>query len=267
MRIRVIRRSPLRDDGREEQIQILEDVLRQGVQGLVLAPSSPDSLAAPVEAAAKMGVPTVVIDSPIHTSNIVSFIATDNRKGGMLAADHMGKILHGKGKVLILRYLKGSSSTEEREEGFIYQMRRAYPEIELLPCDRYAGATRDGARAATEDLLARYGNDLQAMFTPNEPCTAGALMALQAAQLAGKVSLVGFDSSDIYVDSMRYKKIHGLMIQNPFRMGQLGVTTLMDHLQGKPVARRVDTGATLVTPENMDAPGIHGLLHPPVSTM
>jgi len=266
-RIKVIRRSPLRDDGREEQINILEDVLRQGVQGLVLAPCSADSLAAPVEAAAKMGVPTVVIDSPLRTSNIVSFIATDNRKGGMVAADHMGKILHGKGKVLVLRYLKGSSSTEEREEGLIYRLKQAYPEIEILSCDQYAGPTRDGARAAAADLLARFGNDLQGMFTTSEPSTAGALMALQAAQLAGKVSLVGFDASDIYVDSMRYKKIHGLVIQNPFRMGQLGLTTLMDSLQGKPVARRVDTGATLVTPENMDAPDIHELLHPPLATL
>lgn len=267
MQIKVIRRSPLRDDGREEQLNILEDVLRQGVQGLVLAPCSADSPAAPVEAAAKMGVPTVVIDSPLRTADVVSFIATDNRKAGMMAADHMGKILRGKGKVLLLRYLKGSLSTEEREEGFIYRLRRAYPETELLSSDQYAGATRDGARAATEGLLARYGNDLQGMFTPSEPSTAGALMALQAVQLAGKVSLVGFDASDIYVDSMRYRKIHGLVIQNPFRMGQLGVATLMDYLQGKTVPRRIDTGATLVTPENMDAPGIRELLRPPVFTL
>jgi ribose transport system substrate-binding protein len=205
-----------------------------------------------------------VIDSPLESANVVSFVGTDNRKAGMLAADHLGKILRGRGRVLVLRYLKGSSSTEEREEGFIQQLRRAYPGIELLPSDQYAGATRDGARSATEQLLVRYGHDLQGMFTPTEPSTAGAVMALLAAQLAGKVSLVGFDASDIYVDSMRYKKLHGLVIQNPFRMGQQGLTTLMDYLRGKTVARRIDTGATLVTPENMDAPEIQELLHPPM---
>jgi ribose transport system substrate-binding protein len=265
--VKVIRRSPLRDDGTEEQVNILKTVLQQGVQGLVLAPCSADSLAPPIKAAARMGVPTVVIDSPLNTPDVVSYIATDNRKAGIMAADHMGRILRGKGKILVLRYLKGSSSTEEREEGFIGQLRRAYPEIEVLPHDQYAGATRDGAKAATEDLLARYGNDLQGMFTPTEPTTAGALMALLAAQLAGKVSLVGFDASDIYVDSMRYKKLHGLVLQNPFRMGQLGVTALMDYLQGKPVPKRIDTGAKLITLENIDAPEMHELLHPPVAAL
>jgi ribose transport system substrate-binding protein len=264
MRVRLIRRSPLRDDGHEEQLRILENVLQQGVQGLILAPCSPVALAAPVEAAARVGIPTVVIDSRLQSANVVSFIGTDNGKAGMLAADHMGRILRGKGRVLVLRYLRGSSSTEEREEGFIQQLRRAYPGIELLPADQFAGATRDSARIATEELLARYGHDLQGVFTPTEPATAGALMALLAAQLAGKVSLVGCDASDIYVDSMRYKKLHGLVIQNPFRMGQLGLTTLMDFLHGKAVARRIDTGVTLVTPENMDAPEIQELLHPPV---
>jgi ribose transport system substrate-binding protein len=264
IRVRLIRRSPLRDDGHDEQTRILENVLQQGVQGLILAPCSPDALAAPVESAARIGIPTVVIDSPLQSPKVVSFVGTDNRKAGMLAADHMGKILRGKGRVLVLRYLRGSSSTEEREEGFIQQLRRIYPGIELLPSDQYAGATRDGARTATEQLLVPYGHDLQGMFTTTEPSTAGALMALLAAQLAGKVSLVGFDASDIYVDSMRYKKLHGLVIQNPFRMGQMGLTTLMECLQGRTVAQRIDTGATLVTPENMDAPEIQELLHPPV---
>jgi ribose transport system substrate-binding protein len=264
IRVRLIRRAPLRDDGHQEQVRILENVLQQGVQGLILAPCSPDALAAPVEAAARMGVPTVVIDSPLQSPNVVSVVGTDNRKAGMLAAEHMGKILRGKGRVLVLRYLRGSSSTEEREEGFIQQLRRVYPGIELLPSDQYAGATRDSARTATEQLLVRYGHDLQGLFTTTEPSTAGALMALLSAQLAGKVCLVGFDASDIYVDSMRYKKLHGLVIQNPFRMGQLGLTTLMDYLRGKTVARRIDTGVTLATPENMDAAEVQELLHPPV---
>jgi ribose transport system substrate-binding protein len=264
MRVRLIRRSPLRDDEHEEQVKILENVLQQGVQGLILAPCNPDALVAPVEAAARVGVPTVVIDSPLESPNVVSFVGTDNRKAGMLAADHLGKILRGKGRVLVLRYLRGSSSTEEREEGFIQQLRRAYPGIELLQSDQYAGATRDGARSVTQQLLVRYGHDLQGMFAPTEPSTAGALMALLAAQLAGKVALVGFDASEIYVDSMRYKKLHGLVVQNPFRMGELGLTTLMDFLRGKTVARRIDTGVALATPENMDAPEIQELLHPPV---
>ena len=155
-----------------------------------------------------------------------------------------------------------SASTEEREEGFIERLRRNYPGITTISSDEYAGVTRDTAKRASEGLLARYSKDLQGIFTPNESSTAGMLMALQAMQLAGKVALVGFDASDLYLDSMRYKQIQGLVVQDPFRMGELGVKTLVDHLQGGAVPKRIDTGATMVTPENMDRPEMQQLLRP-----
>jgi len=87
-------------------------------------------------------VPTVIIDSGLESQNIVSFVATDNRKGGRLAAEANGELLGGKGKVLMLRYMEGSASTQEREEGFVEGLKK-FPGIELISSDQYAGATRD----------------------------------------------------------------------------------------------------------------------------
>jgi ribose transport system substrate-binding protein len=151
----------------------------------------------------------------------------------------MGEILHGRGKVLVLRYQQGSASTEEREEGFINRVRLLYAGITVISSDHYAGATRDTAKRAGETLLEKWSSELRGIFTPNESSTAGMLMALQAMQLAGKVSLVGFDASDMYVDAMRYRQIRGLVVQNPFRMGEFGVKTLVDHLQGRTVPSRI----------------------------
>src|SRR5205807_6590069 len=120
------------------------------------------------------------------------------------------------------------------------------------------------AKSAAENLLNRYGNEIDGMFTPNESSTAGALLALEDAGKAGRIRFIGFDSSDIFVQAMRAGKLHGIVVQNPFRMGELGVKTLIAHLLGKPVEKRVDTGVTLITPANLDTADSKQLLHPPI---
>jgi ribose transport system substrate-binding protein len=262
--VEVIWKGPLREDDREQQIQVVEGFAAQGVNGIVLAPLDDRALARPVSDAKRAGVPTVIIDSGLQSKDFVSFVATDNRKGGLLAADRMGHLLNGKGKVLVLRYAEGSASTTEREAGFIDRIKENYPGIELVSSDQYAGATRDTAKRASENLLNRFGDEVQGIFTPNESSTAGMLLALQDIGKAGKVSFVGFDVSQQFIDAINAGQLHGIVVQNPFNMGYLGVKTMVESLQGKPVADRIDTGVMLVTKENMTTPAVHDLLHPPL---
>ncbi len=262
--IEVIWKGPLREDDREQQIQVVEGFSSQGVDGIVLAPLDNRALVRPVEEAKRAGVPTVIIDSALESDNIVSFVATDNRKGGMLAADKMGELLGGKGKVLLLRYQEGSASTQDREDGFVEELRKKYPGMELISSDQYAGATRDTAKRASENLLNRFADDVQGIFTPNESSTAGMLLALQDIGKAGKITFIGFDTSETFTEAMRNKQLQGFVVQNPFNMGYLGVRTMVEHLQGKPVEKRIDTGVTLVTPDNINSPEMQTLLHPPL---
>ena len=260
----VIWKGPLREDDREQQIQVVEGFAAQGISGIVLAPLDNRALVRPVVDAGSAGVPTVIIDSGLETESIVSFVATDNRKGGVLAAERMGQLLKGKGKVMVLRYAEGSASTTEREEGFIGEIKQKFPEIQLISTDQYAGATRDTAKRASENLLNRFGDEVQGIFTPNESSTAGMLSALQDIGKAGKVQFVGFDNSQLFIDAMRADQLHGVVVQNPFNMGYLGVKTMVDHLQGKPVEKKIDTGVMLVMKENLDSPEVQTLLHPPL---
>jgi ribose transport system substrate-binding protein len=262
--VELIWKGPLREDDREQQIQVVEGFASQGVNGIVLAPLDNRALARPVEEAKTAGVPTVIIDSALESQAIVSFVATDNRKGGMLGADRLGELMGGKGKAILLRYAEGSASTEEREAGFLQEMKQKFPNIELISTDLHAGATRDLAKTASENLLNRFGDDVQGIFCPNESTTAGMLSALQDAGKAGKVMFVGFDTSQMFIDAMGAKQLHGIVVQNPFNMGYLGVKTMVESLQGKAIEKRIDTGVTMITPDNLNAAETQAILHPPL---
>lgn len=263
--VEVIWKGPLREDDREQQVQVVEGFTAQGIDGIVLAPLDNRALVRPVEEAQRAGVPTVIIDSGLESDQIVSFVATDNLKGGQLAADRMSELLGGKGKVLMLRYQEGSASTQQREEGFLEQMRTKHPGIQVISSDQYAGPTRDTAKRTSENLLNRYGDEIQGIYTVNESSTDGMLLALQDIRKAGQMKFVGFDASQSLLNAMRNGQLHGLVVQNPMKMGYLGVKTMADHLRGKPVEKRVDTGVVVITPQNMDAAESKDLLNPPLA--
>lgn len=263
VRVNIIWKGPMREDDREQQVQVVEGFVTEQVNGIVLAPFDKDALVRPVEEAKRAGISTVVIDSALDSNAPVSFVASNNYHGGELAADEMARLLNGKGRVLVLRYQEGVFSTEQREKGFVDKI-KAYPGIVVISSNQYAGATRDTAKTAMENLLNRYGNEIEGLFTPNESSTAGALLALEDAGKAGKIKFVGFDNSEIFIQAMRAGKLQGIIVQNPFRMGDLGVETMVDHLMGRPIQARVDTGVTLITPANLDTPDAQTLLHPPL---
>jgi ribose transport system substrate-binding protein len=262
--VELVWKGPLREDDREQQVQVVESFASQGIDGIVLAPLDDKALVRPVEEAARLGVPTVIMDSALASDKIVSFVATDNYKGGEMGADALGKAMNGKGRILLLRYAEGSASTTDREAGFLARREEAWPGLELISSDQYAGATRDTAKRAAENLLNRFGRDLDGLFVVNESATSGMLLALQDAGLAGKVKFVGFDSNQAFVDAMRKGELDGFVLQNPFRMARLAVEALVDHLQGKPVAKLVDTGVSVVTPANLDDPEMQALIKPPL---
>ena len=262
--VRIIWKGPLREDDREQQVQVVEGFASQGVSGIVLAPLDNRALVRPVEEAKNAGVPTVIMDSGLESDQIVSFVATDNYKGGELCAERLGTLLGGKGNVLMLRYQEGSNSTEQREKGFLDKMKSAYPSIKIVSSDQYGGATRETAKRASENLLNRYAADLDGIFTVNESNTVGMLLALQDISKAGKIKFVGFDASQPLLDAMKAHQLDGVAVQNPMKMGYLGVKTMVNHLKGKPVEKRIDTGVVMVTPENMGTPEMSELTHPPI---
>src|SRR5436305_8419663 len=143
-------KGPMREDDREQQVQVVEGFLAQGINGIVLAPFDKDALVGPVEEASRANIPTVVVDSALNSQVPISLVASNNYHGGELAAQEMGRLLNGKGKVLVLRYQEGVSSTEAREKGFLDRLKADFPQVEIVSSNQFAGATRDTAKTATE---------------------------------------------------------------------------------------------------------------------
>lgn len=252
-KVELIWKGPLREDDREQQVQVVEGFCAQGVDALVLAPLDANALARPVEEAARLGIATVVIDSALNFSGAVSFVATDNEAGGAMAADCLAKQLPDGGNIILLRYQHGSASTEARERGFLARL-AATPALKLISSDQHAGSSRDTAKRAAENLLNRFGDKVHGVFGPCEPVTMGMMLALADAGLSQKVKLVGFDMTPAFVAALQRQTLAGVVVQSPFDMGLRGVQAAITHLQGQPVAKRIATDIALVTPQNLRSP-------------
>ena len=259
--VEIVWKGPVREDDRAEQIRVVEDFVSKHVDAIALAPLDDTALVPAAKEATSEKIPVVIVDSDIKWDGRVSFVATDNEQAGAAAARHLGTLLGGKGNVLVLRYQEGSGSTMAREKGFLETIARDYPTIKVVSDNQYGGATTESAYQTAESLLVKFVQ-LDGVFCPNESTTFGMLRALEDARRAGKVSFVGFDASAKLVEALDKGEIDGLVVQDPFAMGERGVAALVDHLDGKPVEPRIDTGVTIVTKKNMAEPRIHTLLAP-----
>jgi ribose transport system substrate-binding protein len=255
--------GPQKEDDRSQQIDLVTNQALQN-DAIVLAPLDAVALRDVVkEVSAKK--PVVIIDSSLADSEgfIASYVATDNREGGRIAARALSESLGGKGKVAVLRYMQGSASTEQREEGFLEEIKKS-PGIEIVSSEQYAGATASQAQDTATNLITRLaegdGLSVQGIYTSNQTSTYGMLQALRGKNLAGKVKFVGFDCDHTFIDALKKGEMQGSVLQDPLNMGYLSVKAAVAKLKGEKVEAVIDTGATLITPSNLEDPKISALI-------
>lgn len=262
-------RGPLREDDRDSQVTEVENAVARGVAGIALAPLDDSALVGPVSSAMKRGIPVVIFDSGLKGEDYVSFVATDNDVGGRLAGEHMAKLVGPNGRIVMLRYAEGHDSTTRREEGFLAAVRE-HAGIQIVSANQYGGADVEGFYKKGEALLSSLKTPdgklpIDGLFTPNESSTLAMLRVLQDNGWAKQVRFIGFDASDTLVKGLRDGDIHGLVVQDPVNMGYLAIKTVVSHIRGQQVQRRIDTGVRLVTAEMMDQPDVKELLQPDLS--
>jgi ribose transport system substrate-binding protein len=265
--VSVIWKGPLQENDRAQEIQIVQQFASQGVSGIVLAPLDHTALVAPVKAATDKKIPVVIFDSALDGQagkDFVSFVATDSEKAGRLGGEHLAKLMGGKGDAVLLRYLVGSASTDSRESGFLAAIKDA-KDIKVTVDNRYAGPTSGEAKTAALNMIDQI-KAAGGVFTPNESTTYGMLLALRQAKLLGdegsprKIKFVGFDASPPLVEALRKGEIDALVVQDPRNMGYKAVEAVVKHIRGEKVEPRIDTGAVLVTKENLDTPAVKRLV-------
>ena len=259
--VEIVWKGPAQETDYSGQINIIEDAITRRVDGIVLAPSHRDAMVPIVERAQREGIPVVIFDSGIGTETYTSYVATNNHQGGVVGAERLAEKLGGKGKVAILGVKAGSVSTDEREAGFQETIKQKYPGIEIVAF-QYGEADRSRSLDRATDILTAH-SDLNGFFASNESSTVGAVQAIKQKGLAGKVVLVGFDSSPNLIDDLKAGAIDSLVLQNPYKMGYEAVKTMVAKLNGQTPARQMDTGVKLLTKDNLDTPEMQQLLKEP----
>jgi ribose transport system substrate-binding protein len=256
--------APTLEIDASRQIGIVESMVNRRLAGIVLAPVDKKALVAVVERAAAQRIPVAIFDSGIDTTRRLTYVATNNEEGGRMAARRLGEVLGGKGKVAVIGFMPGSASTMEREHGFQDEVRAKFPEMNIVAL-QFGMADRAKALAATENVLTAHP-DLAGLFADNESSSSGAVQALKSRD-ARQVKLVAFDASDQLIADLRAGWIDSLVVQNPFRMGYESTRAIGLHLAGQKPPEMLDSGATLVRPEDLEKPEIKSLLFPEIQSL
>jgi len=258
----IIWQGPSQETQIAEQINIFQNQLNAGVNGIVLAACDAHALIRPVKEALERGVPVVTIDSGLAKEEDPSlcYIATDNVEGGRRAAEALAKAIGGKGTVGMLPYIKGAVSSDEREKGFREGISK-YPNIQLVSV-LYTESDPEKAINQTQNMLTAHP-DIAGIFAANEPAGVGAASVLKQKGLAGKVKLVAYDASAEERKALEEGVIQALIVQDPFQMGYKGVKTVLKAIRKEPITEKfIDSGVTVVTKENLHTPAVQKLLNP-----
>jgi len=253
-------KGPMRENDRAAQKQVVQQFTTDGVDGILLAPTDSKILVAEARTAMLRKIPVLIFDSGLDGESgkdFISFVATDNSAAGRMGGKHLMELVGKGGKTVLLRHLEGHDSTTKREEGALAEMNAGGANV--LSSNRYSGESSGDAQTTVLNMIDVI-REAGGVFASNQTASEGLLLALRQNNLAGKVKVVGFDSSPLLVEGVRNGEIDALVVQDPVKMGYTSVKLMVDHLDGKPIEELVNTEAHLVTRENMDDPKIAPLL-------
>ena len=245
------------------QQSLLQDLMSQSnISGLVYAATDAKALAELTKTAQQQGKVVVNMDSGTDPQpEDVPVFATDNVSAAEQATDLLAEQLGGQGKVALIEFQPGTSTNETRAEGFRKGMAK-HPGLQLV-AQQSSDSDFNKALQVTQDILTA-NPDLNGIYAGNEPSVLGAAEAVRQAGKAGQIKIIGWDTSEGEVQALREGVITGLIAQNPFKMGYEAVNAAVGKIRGSangPDAN-TDTGAALITKENLDSPEIQKLLNP-----
>ena len=262
LNVEIVWNAPTAETDFSRQIQIVDSMLAQRVDGLAVAASDRTALNASLDRAAQLGIPVTVFDSGVDSTNYMTFLATNNYEAGQMAARKLAELIGGKGKIAMVQHMPGSNSTMDRERGFEDVIRKEFPDIHIV-AQQYGMADHSKALSAAENILTAH-TDLSGIFCSTEPSSLGTSQALKERGLAGKVKFVAFDSTDKMVEDLRAGVIDAMVVQDPFKMGYEAVKTVADKLNGHTPPKKIDLSGRVVTKADLDKPDVHALLFPDV---
>jgi ribose transport system substrate-binding protein len=258
----IVWQGPQKENDVLDQINVLENQVNSGVNGVVIAATDATALVKPVKAAMTK-VPVVTIDSGLTDKDAsLCYIATDNVEGGRKAAETLAKLIGEKGAVGLMPFLKGAASSDEREQGFLEGIRK-FPNIKVVTT-LYTSSEVTQAVDRTNAMLTAHP-EIVGIFAANEPNGVGAAQVLKTRNVVGKVKLVAYDSSKEEIDAIKSGAIQATIVQDPYQMGYKGVKTVVAAIKKQPITEKfINSGMTIVTKDNLETPDVQKLVNPPL---
>lgn len=205
-----------------------EDLIEKGIDYLLVSPWDPDSGATVVEVANKAGIPVAILDIGVASGDVDTFIISENYEGGRIAGDYVAGLLGNKGKVASIESNPGYVIVALRNKGFLDVM--AEKGIECV-ARQHADGQRSLGMTIMQNML-QANPDLNAVFCMSDEAALGALEAVDAAGLKGKVHVVGFDGTSDALQSIKDDGMSATIAQQPFDIGVMGVDAAAKTLAG-----------------------------------
>jgi ribose transport system substrate-binding protein len=232
----------------DQQVSIIEDQVQKKVSALAVAPSGVSEVIPALNTAAAAGIPVVILDSDVPWPARRSFVGIDNKLGGRMAAEYIVRSIGGQGKVAVIRGVLGVSTMEDRVAGF-QQAIAAAPGVQIIGVQP-ANSERGMGMGVMENYLTRQP-DLKAVFCANDQMALGAMEAIAARHLTGKIVLVGFDATHEALKAIQAGQMSATLAQDPEAIGRRSVEQAIKAARGQPVEKNIDIGTSLVTKENV----------------
>jgi len=263
--VKLIWKDGAGDLARAEQIQVVDTFTGQRLSGVLVVSMDDRVIAQARNTVSENGVPMARLETVLDSDQAISYVATDNFQAGVLAADRLAQLIDGEGNLILFRDHQGETNSEAKEAGFLDRIKTEYPSIRLISIEQHAGESLQSGYLAAEYLLNRYGRRVNGIYASSELGSRAMTTALRDFSLTPQVFLVGTGASKENLEAVRNGTMNGMIFSDPFRMGYVGVTTLVDHLQGRNIPTVVDTGVMMVTQANIDSDEIVSALNPPIS--
>ena len=239
--------SPDREINVDQQVSILENQIRRGVKVLLVDPAGTAQVNSTLEQAVSRGIPVILIDTDAPFAKKSAYIGTDNAKGGSLAAKGMVEAIGTTGEVALISGVPGNESQDARAKGFLDEIAKT-PGIKIV-AQQPGNSERQLGLTVMENMLTAHPN-LKGVFATNDQMALGAMEAVEARKLRGKIALIGFDATREAANAILEGKLTGSVAQSPREMGRQGVLSAIALAEGRTIAKLIDTGTAYVDAKN-----------------
>lgn len=249
--------GPLEEKDVDKQVEIMNSKIEEGADIILLAAADKERLALSVENAKKKGITLVSVDS--SAVGLTEIVATDNVDAAQELTHYLLESINNEGEVIMLNFVQGASTANEREQGYDLVM-AGQAKVKQLPTV-YTEGTTESAYKKAKEIIKQYPN-LKGIVGANQYMTEGICLAIEELGLSKKIKVVGFDSSNVIIEALEKGIIEAILVQKPFNMGYLGVKVAVDLFYGKKVEQGTDTGYKLITADTLYDTENQKLLYP-----